>query len=174
MDNKGLIIVYTGNGKGKTTAALGLAIRSAGWENKVAIIQFIKGYKKTGEWKLIERLPEIDIYQTLDDQSRHIGKPEDKHLEAVKSAMKLARVIIKKNNHKVVILDEINNAIEHGLVEEGEIMKLIKERPVEVSLVFTGRGAPEYLIDQADLVTEMREIKHPFTKKIGAKKGIDY
>jgi cob(I)alamin adenosyltransferase len=172
--DKGLIIIYTGNGKGKTTAALGLAMRSAGWKNKVAIIQFIKGYKKTGEWKLIERLPEVDIYQTLDDQSRHIGKPIEKHQQGAKLALKLAKSIIKKGIHQVVILDEINNAIEHGLVEEGEIMKLIKERPVEVSLVFTGRGAPEYLIDQADLVTEMREIKHPFTKKIGAKKGIDY
>lgn len=174
MDNSGLIIVYTGNGKGKTTAALGLALRSAGWGNKVAIIQFIKGYKETGEWKLIERLSEVDIYQTVDDETRNIGKPEEKHKPAANEALKLAKQIISGNKHKIVILDEINNAADHGLVEEGEIMALIEKKPVEVTLVFTGRNASDKLIEAADLVTEMREIKHPFQQKIPAKRGIDY
>lgn len=175
MENKkGLTIVYTGNGKGKTTAALGLALRAAGWGQRVAIIQFIKGFKDTGEWKAIERISEIDIYQTFDDKNAGIGKPRAEHAQSVKDAIKLAKKIIKDNEHNVVILDEINNAVHYGLVEAGEIIKLVKEKPVEKTVVFTGRGAPKYLMEIADLVTEMKEIKHPFEQGIKAKKGIDF
>lgn len=174
MKHQGLIIVYTGNGKGKTTAALGMAARSAGWGEKTAIIQFIKGYKETGEWKLIDRLDEIDIFQTLEDKGRHIGKPEEKHRKAAEKSLNLAKKIISENLYSTVILDEINNAIHHGLLEEGEIMKLMKNKPVEMTLVFTGRDATQNLINSADLVTEMREIKHPWSKGIPAKKGIDF
>lgn len=169
-----MIIVYTGNGKGKTTAALGLAMRAAGWSHKVAIIQFIKGYKKTGEWKIIERIPGIDIYQTFDDDKIGIRKPRPEHAKSVNQVMKLAKKIIKNKKHDLVILDEINNAVHYGLVEVGEIIKLVEDKPVEMTIVFTGREAPDGLLEIADLVTEMKEIKHPFKKGIAAKKGIDY
>ena len=171
---KGLLIIYTGSGKGKTTAALRMALRASGWKQKVAIIQFIKGFKETGEWKAIEENPQIEIFQTFDDQKIAIGKPRREHQKAAENAIKLAKKIISEKKYNLVILDEINNAIHYGLVEVGEIIKLGKEKPVEVSLVFTGRQAPKELIQIADLVTEMKEIKHPFKKGISAKKGIDF
>ncbi len=169
-----MIIIYTGKGKGKTTAALGLAMRSAGWGQKVAIIQFIKGYKNTGEWKMIGNVPEIDIYQTFDDKSANIGKPRPEHKKSVENAIKLAKKIIKNKKHSLLILDEINNAVHYGLVEVGEIIKLANSRPVEMTMVFTGREAAKELLEIADLVTEMKEIKHPFNKGVPAKQGIDY
>lgn len=174
LTNRGLTIVYTGKGKGKTTAALGIAMRSAGWGEKVAIVQFIKSYKKTGEWQLINQLKEIDIYQTGDDKVMAIGKPNKKHKKIVADALKLARKIISNRQHKIIILDEINNAMNYDLVEAGEIIKLLRDRPVEQTVVLTGRGAPPELIEIADLVTEMKEIKHPYKLGIRAKKGIDY
>jgi cob(I)alamin adenosyltransferase len=170
----GLIIVYTGEGKGKTTAALGLAVRAAGWGHRVAIIQFIKGYKKTGEWQIIQSINQIDIYQTVDDQKISIGEPTERHRKATKDAMKITKEILKDNKHQVVILDEINNALLYDLVEVGEIIKLVKSKPREVSVVMTGRGAPNEIIEIADLVSEMKEIKHPYKKGVSAKKGIDY
>lgn len=174
MNNKGLVIVYTGKGKGKTTAALGIAMRTAGWGDRVAIIQFIKGYKRTGEWQLIEKIKEIDIYQTGDDKVMAIGKPSKKHKKTTADALKLAKKIIENRKHKVIILDEINNAIQYDLVEAGEIIKLLGNKPAEQTIVLTGRGAPDELLEIADLVTEMKEIKHPFKKGISAKKGIDF
>ncbi len=170
----GLIIVYTGNGKGKTTAALGLAIRAAGWKQRVAIIQFIKGFKNTGEWKMIAKISEIDIYQTLEDKTLGIGRPRPEHQKSVNEALKIAKKAIRNKKNNVVILDEINNAVHYGLVEAGEIIKIVKARPVGMTVVFTGRGAPKEFLDAADLITEMTEIRHPFQKGIPAKKGIDY
>ena len=174
MNKQGIIIVYTGEGKGKTTAALGLALRAAGWGQKVAVIQFIKGYKKTGEWKIIQSIDQIDIYQTIDDKKISIGEPTEKHKEAARESLKIAKTIIRQGKHQVVILDEINNAMLYDLVEVGEIIKLVKNRPQKVSIVFTGRGAPDKIIKIADLVSEMKEIKHPYKKGVTAKKGIDY
>ncbi|PIX30258.1 cob(I)yrinic acid a,c-diamide adenosyltransferase [Candidatus Berkelbacteria bacterium CG_4_8_14_3_um_filter_42_13] len=172
--NQGLIIVYTGEGKGKTTAALGLAFRAAGWGERIAIIQFIKGYKKTGEWQIVERIEEIDIYQTGDVEIRAIGKLGEKDKKSVRDALKLAKKIIKEQKHKIIILDEINNALNYDLVEAGEIIKLLREKPVEQTIVLTGRGAPKEVMEIADLVTEMKNLRHPFDNGIPAKKGIDY
>ncbi len=169
-----MIIVYTGEGKGKTTAALGLAFRAAGWGERIAIIQFIKGYKKTGEWQIVERIEEIDIYQTGDVEIRAIGKLGEKDKKSVRDALKLAKKIIKEQKHKIIILDEINNALNYDLVEAGEIIKLLREKPVEQTIVLTGRGAPKEVMEIADLVTEMKNLRHPFDNGIPAKKGIDY
>jgi len=170
----GLIIVYTGEGKGKTTAALGLAMRAAGWGDKTAIIQFIKGYKKTGEWQITKRIEEIDTYQTGDDKVMAIGKPTKKHHQSARNALKLTKKIIKEQKYKIIILDEINNALDYDLVEAGEIIKVLREKPVGQTIVLTGRGAPKEIIEIADLVTEMKNLRHPFDKGIPAKKGIDY
>jgi len=173
--NKGLIIVYTGDGKGKTTAALGLALRAAGWGKKVAIIQFIKGYKKTGEYKIIKKIPQIDIFQTFDDKNREIIKPRPEHKKPAIEAFALAKKFINRNTkYDVVILDEINNAMFYDLVEAGEIIKLLENKPVGQTIVLTGRGAPPEIIEIADLVTEMKSIRHPFDNGTPAKKGVDY
>jgi len=174
QQTRGLTIVYTGDGKGKTTAAIGMAFRAAGWEKKVAIIQFIKGYKNTGEWKIIQNIPNVSIFQTFQDKKLSIGEPRDEHKKSVFEALNLAKKIINDNQHDLLILDEINNAVHYGLVEVEEIIKMINQKPVEMTLVFTGRNAPTEILDMADLVTEMKEIKHPYHKKVAAKKGIDY
>jgi cob(I)alamin adenosyltransferase len=171
---KGLIIVYTGEGKGKTTAAIGLAMRTAGWEKKIAIIQFIKGFKETGEWKLIKNIDQIDIYQTIESETAFIGKPEKKHEGGCKKAVLILRELITSGKHDVLILDEINNAIFYDLVEVGEIIKILKKRSAGQTVVFTGRNAAQEIIEIADLVTEMKKIKHPYDKGIQAKRGIDY
>ncbi|TSC94280.1 MAG: cob(I)alamin adenosyltransferase [Candidatus Berkelbacteria bacterium Athens1014_28] len=169
-----MLIVYTGSGKGKSTAAFGLAIRAAGWGKKVAIIQFIKGYKNTGEWKFFQKIPEVDIFQFHDDKKISITKPNTKHKPPAKKALDLAKVLICNKQYDVVILDEINNAIKHGLVEVGEIIKILRSKPKKLVLVLTGRDANKEVIKLADIVTEMKEVSHHFSKNIPAKKGIDY
>lgn len=169
-----MIIVYTGNGKGKSTASFGLAIRAAGWGKKVAIIQFIKGYKNTGEWKFFQKITEIDIFQFHDDKKISISNPTNKHLKSSRKAIDLAKFIICNNKYDIVILDEINNAINHGLVEVGEIIEILRSKPKKLTLVLTGRDACNEIIKIADIATEMKEIKHHFKKHIPAKKGIDY
>lgn len=171
---EGLIIVYTGEGKGKTTAALGLAIRSAGWNKKVAIIQFIKGFKETGEWKFISNLKQIEIFQTLETNIPAISIPKEIHREGCKKATKLFQNLIRENQHDILILDEINNAMFYDLVEAGEIIEILKSRPAKQTVVLTGRNVPPEIVKIADLVTEMKEIKHPYKKGIQAKKGIDF
>lgn len=170
----GLVIVYTGKGKGKTTAAIGLAIRAVGWKKKIAIVQFIKGYKEIGEWKFLKTIKQIDIYQAHNSKIASIGLPNDKHKSSCAKSLKILKTLINKDEYDVLILDEINNAIFYDLVEAGEIIKIINDRPAGQSIVLTGRNAPEKILEIADLVTEMKNIKHPYDIGIQAKRGIDY
>lgn len=170
----GLIIVYTGEGKGKTTAAIGLAIRAAGWKKKIAIIQFIKGYKEIGEWKFLKTIKQIDIYQAHNSKNASIGLPNDEHKSSCEKSLKMLNTLINKDEYDVLILDEINNAIFYDLVEAGEIIKILNHRPVRQTVILTGRNAPDEIIKIADLVTEMKNIKHPYNIGIQAKRGIDY
>ena len=177
-DEAGQVIINTGGGKGKTTAALGLAIRSAGHGQKVLILQFIKDAWKTGESKMMERLgPEIEMEQL----GKGFIKVEDGKLQITeedrKNAEESLRYTIEKissGKYDLIILDEINNLIAYGLVDLQEIINIIRQRPKGLNLVLTGRGAPDELIDIADTVSEIREIKHAYSKGIKAKKGIEY
>ena len=174
--NKGLTIVYTGDGKGKTTAALGMALRTVGWGGKVLIIQFIKAWK-TGEHKAIEKfLPDIKIVPAGEGFVGIMGdrKSKDTHQVSAKNALKLAKKEIMSNKWQMVILDEINGAIEGGLIALKDVLELLKGKPDEVTLVLTGRQAKPEIIDESDLVTEMQKIKHPFDSGILAKKGVDF
>lgn len=174
---KGLVIVYTGNGKGKTTASLGLCVRAVGYDQKVCIVQFIKGSWKYGELDGIKKLaPNVELYQKglgfvgiIDDK---LDKSE--HIKAAGEALEFAREKIHSGEYDIVILDEINVAINLGLIDVRDVADLIDEKPEALDLVLTGRDARDEIIDRADLVTEMREIKHPFQKGIKAKKGIDF
>ena len=176
-EKKGLVIVYTGNGKGKTTAALGLSIRAVGYNEKVCIVQFIKGSWKYGELDGIKKLaPNVELYQKglgfvgiIDDK---LDKSE--HIRAAGEAVKFAREMVESGKYDIVILDEINVAIHLGLIPVEELLKIIDDKPELLDLVITGRNAREEVIEKADLVTEMREIKHPFQKGILAQKGIDF
>jgi len=174
---KGLVIVYTGDGKGKTTASLGLCVRAVGYDQKVCIVQFIKGSWKYGELDGIKRLaPNVELYQKglgfvgiIDDR---LDKSE--HIRAAKEALEFAREKIHGGEYDIVILDEINVALQLKLIEVDDVVNIIENKPEFLDLVLTGRNARDEIIDRADLVTEMREIKHPFQKGIKAKKGIDF
>ncbi len=174
---KGLVIVYTGDGKGKTTAALGMAFRSAGHEYKVAVVQFIKGTMRTGEQRAAKMLaPYIDW--TTSGKGFTSGRlnkatPEE-HLQAADEAFRIAREKLTSGEFHMVILDEVLGAIKAELITIQQVLDLIQEKPERVHLVLTGRGAPAEIIEAADLVTEMQIIKHPYQQGIVAQKGVEF
>lgn len=169
---RGLVHVYTGSGKGKTTAALGLAVRAAGRGFKVSIHQFLKngGY---GELKALKKVDNIIIRQ-CGRRCFIKGKPECRDIECAETGLKAAAKDINSSKYNLVILDEINIALKLGLIKTKDAVSLINRKPKEVELVLTGRGAPAAILKMADLITEMREIRHPYRKGIYARKGIEY
>ncbi len=174
---KGLVIVFTGNGKGKTTAALGMALRAAGHHFKVAVVQFIKGTMRYGELEGAKMLaPYVDWVVsgrgfTAGPWNR--ATPEE-HQQAANEALRVAREKLLSGEYRLVILDEVLGARNAGLVSTEQILELIREKPPGVHLVLTGRGAPQQIIDAADLVTEMRPIKHPYEQGIVGQKGVEF
>lgn len=177
MQETGLVIVYTGKGKGKTTAALGIVLRAVGHGYKVGMIQFIKGEWYYGELTSSRRLePEFELIAAgrgfvgiIDDDH-----PIEDHQKAAKDAIEVAKQKIASGNYDVMILDEINYAAKLNLISQQDILDVIASRPEKTSLVLTGNYVPEAIMAVADLVTEMREIKHPFQRGVKAKKGIDF
>lgn len=166
-----MIIVHTGDGKGKTTAAIGLAVRACGSGLKVLILQFIKGGQISGELEALKLLP-IEIRQCgLGFTNR--GEISE-HKKAATETLKVARDEILSCRWNLIVLDEINYAVKFGLITEAEMLELLEICPPELHLVFTGRNATEKLIDAADLVTEMTLIKHPFQKGVAAQRGIEF
>ena len=177
LKTKGLVIVFTGDGKGKTTAALGMALRAAGHHFKVAVVQFIKGTMRYGELEGAKMLaPYVDW--TVSGRGFTAGPwnkatPEE-HKQAADEAFRTAREKMLSGEYKMVILDEVLGALNAGLVSTEQLLSLIQEKPAAVHLVLTGRGAPREIIDAADLVTEMRVIKHPYHEGIVAQKGVEF
>jgi cob(I)alamin adenosyltransferase len=172
----GLIIVYTGDGKGKTTAAVGLAVRAAGYKRKVLFLQFIKEWF-TGEKETFKSLePYITFVQMGQGFIGIWGDRKDRavHDNAAVEAFAFAREKVQSKEYDVIVLDEINVAVKEGLIKIEDVLEMVKGRPEELDIVLTGRGADEKLIEIADLVTEMKEIKHPFQKGILAKRSIDF
>ncbi len=172
---KGLVIVHTGSGKGKTTAALGLALRAVGQGLRVAMVQFIKGSWKYGELKAPEFLPGFEIHpmgRGFIDLGNSEPNPEDVAL--ARETFRVAREKVLSGEYGMVILDEVNYAVGYGLIAVEEVLGLIREKPEAVHLVLTGRGARPEVVEAADLVTEMREVKHPFQKGIKAQKGVEF
>ena len=173
--SKGMIQVYTGDGKGKTTAALGLACRAVGHGFKVIMIQFLKGNLEYGELQTARKLaPYLTIKQMgrgcLLERKEH---PEPEDIAAAQEAMALAREILRGGDYNIVILDEINVALDLGLIDKEAVIQLMDERPSHVELILTGRYAPSEIIERADLVTEMKEIKHYYEQGIPARMGIE-
>ncbi|NTW05782.1 MAG: cob(I)yrinic acid a,c-diamide adenosyltransferase [Peptococcaceae bacterium] len=169
---KGLVMVFTGNGKGKTTASLGMAVRAWGQGMKVLILQFIKGDMFYGELNISEKLAGLEI-RPLGKGFTNTGILEE-HLVAAKDALCEARREISGGNWDMIILDEIIYALDAKLFSPEALMELIDIKPEGMHLVFTGRNANQTLIDRADLVTEMKEIKHPFMQGIRAQKGVEF
>ncbi|MFZ3064709.1 MAG: cob(I)yrinic acid a,c-diamide adenosyltransferase [Nitrospirota bacterium] len=173
----GLIHIYTGEGKGKTTAAIGLAVRAAGNGMKVLFVQFLKGGEESGELKIFKGLQENIEVIRFDQRHPIFFKKEDTKeglINAAKEALRLIDEKIKSGKYDLVVLDEINNLIFQGWADVNELTDIIRKRPEGVEIVLTGRGASKELIEIADYVTGMKAIKHPFKKGIKARKGIEY
>ena len=177
MAEQGLTIIYTGKGKGKTTAALGIALRAVGYGKRICMIQFIKGSWHYGEMISSKKLePDFEMIAVgkgfvgiIDDRD-----PKEEHEKIANEAIKICSKKIQSGKYDIVILDEVNYAINLGLIKLEDVLSLIKSKPNELDIVLTGNYAKEELIEIADLVTEMKEIKHPFQKGKKAKKGIDF
>jgi len=174
---QGLLIVYTGDGKGKTTAALGMCVRAIGYDWKICIIQFVKGSWKYGELKGLKKLePNVRLeiigegFVGIVDDTKEF----EEHKIAAEKGIALARSVIQSNEYRLVILDELNVAHSLGLINDTDIESLLSIKPEKQSLVITGRSAPDWLLERADLVTEMKEIRNPYQQGILAQKGIDW
>ncbi len=171
---KGLVQVFTGEGKGKTTAALGTVIRALGHGLRVFIVVFMKGDYPYGEWEVLSRLSNVSVakFGTMDFTDPENVKPEEK--EQAKLALLAAREAVLSGNYDLVVLDEVNIAVAWKLIELDEVLKLIRDKPQNVELILTGRYADEKIVETANLVTEMRSIKHPYGEGTMARKGIEY
>ena len=172
---KGLVLVFNGNGKGKTTAAMGMALRVLGHEKKVAIIQFIKGGWSTGEANSLQKFEENLIWLSLGEGFTWETQNRDRDKKLVKNAWEKAQTFLNDENFKLVILDEINVVLKLGYLDIASVLKGLSKRPELTHVVLTGRGAPKELINHADLVTEMKLIKHPFQEQgVKAQEGIEF
>lgn len=191
--NKGYVQVYTGNGKGKTTAALGITMRASGAGKTIAFIQFMKalGYS---EQKILPTLPGV-TWKTLgkpffiakagsiseEDLAKYgggcvvfeEGNPPEEYVQMIREGFEEAREMVLSGEYDMVVLDEINCAMFFGLLRTEDVLELIAQKPKHTELILTGRRAPDEIIEAADLVTEMREVKHYYTEGVGARKGIE-
>lgn len=173
---KGLIILYTGEGKGKTTAALGIILRAVGYKKKCLMVQFGKHWF-SGELAGIKKLaPDVKIIQGGKGFIDILGDriPKEEHIKAARKTFELLYTEVVSNKWDIVIADEIVGAVSAGTLPLKEVVRLVTDKPKEVDLVLTGHHAPRKLIEMADLVTEMKAIKHPYQKGILAKKGVDF
>ena len=175
MKRKGLICIYTGDGKGKTTAALGAAFRAAGQGLKVLILQFMKRQRNIGEIKALE-CTELPIELKQYGYRLFFKSRACEPIDILRAAQGLAafQQAMESLTYDLIILDEINIAIDFGLIAFEEVLRLIAHKPNELHLILTGRNAPQELIEMADLVTEMREVKHHYNQGVQAQKGIEY
>jgi cob(I)alamin adenosyltransferase len=170
---KGLVIVYTGHGKGKTTAALGLVFRALGRGLRVAVVQFIKGKWLTGERKFAETLPQLTFLvmgRGFTWNSDDLTRDRD----AAAAAWTEAERLIAAGEHDVIVLDELTYVLNYGFVAVDDIIASLAARPAHINVVITGRNAPTALLDVADVVTEMQKVKHPFDDGRKAQLGVDF
>ena len=171
---RGLVQVYTGNGKGKTSAAFGLALRATGRGLRVYIIQFIKGGFDYGELYAAKKLTGLKLKAFGRGKFVSKKRPDKEDVDLAEQALKTAEKAVKSGKYDVVVLDEVNVALNLRLIKVENVLRLIREKPVATELVLTGRKAPEEIIEAADLVTEMVEVKHPYNSGFEARKGIEY
>jgi cob(I)alamin adenosyltransferase len=170
---QGLLLVYTGHGKGKTTAALGVVFRALGRGMRAAVVQFIKGKWKTGERAFAQGIPNLEFHVM---GLGFTWESEDLALDgaAAAAAWAKAREMLESGERDIVVLDELTYTFHYGFVDLDEVLAVLRARPRHVHVVVTGRDAPQALVDAADLVTEMRAVKHPFEKGVPAQIGVDF
>jgi cob(I)alamin adenosyltransferase len=169
----GLVQVYTGNGKGKTTASLGLALRAMGTGLNVGMVQFMKSERPDGEYRMAGILDNFTMVSFGPKHFLDPGKLTDEDRREAYNAFNTAKEMIYSGKYDLFIMDEINTAMGWNLIDAKDVMKMLNGRPENIEIVMTGRYVPDEIIEFADLVTEMRMIKHPFEKGIGARKGIE-
>ncbi|MEO0142946.1 MAG: cob(I)yrinic acid a,c-diamide adenosyltransferase [candidate division WOR-3 bacterium] len=169
-----MIQIYTGNGKGKTTAALGLALRAIGHNKKVIMIQFMKGKINYGELKSARLLKNFKIEQYGRPDFVDKDHPARIDIELARKGFERAKEVIKGKKYDIVILDELNVAVDYGLIPVTEVIELFKKTPKKIELIITGRYMPEEFKNYADLISEVMEVKHYFQKGTKARKGIEY
>ena len=171
---KGLLIIYTGDGKGKTTAALGLVFRALGRNYRVAIVQFIKGQWKTGEAAMAKTLADRMDFFVMGDGFTWDTKNYEQDVASARRAWAKCLELLADDRYQLVIFDELSYVIKYNFLSVDEVLEGLKRKPPRTHVVITGRDAPPALLEAADLVTEMREIKHPYQAGMKAQPGIDY
>ncbi|MBS0172136.1 MAG: cob(I)yrinic acid a,c-diamide adenosyltransferase [Nitrospira sp.] len=174
QDEKGLLIVYTGAGKGKTTAALGMALRVLGHGMKVAVVQFIKGAIDTAEERMLRSFGESVTFLRMGEGYTWETQDRERDTRFAQEAWNKACEFMADPSYAMVILDEFNIVLQHGYTNFDEVLPRLQARPAMQHVVITGRGAPPALIEAADLVTEMKQVKHPFRKGIKAQAGVEF
>ncbi len=171
---KGLLIIYTGRGKGKTTAALGLSLRTLGHGHRVCFIQFIKGSWKYGEMEAAARFADLLDFHVMGRGFTWKSDDLQKDAAAARHGWELARKVIEEGRHRLVVLDELTYLIRYQMLTEEDVLAVLNRRGPTTHVVITGRGAGENLIQAADLVTELQEVKHPYAAGIRAQQGIEF
>ena len=171
---KGLLIVFTGNGKGKTTSALGQAFRAIGHGFKVCLIQFIKGSWKYGELDSARQFAGLLDVHVMGRGFTWASEDIEKDIAVAREAWEFAKKVIRTGEHQLVILDELTYLMTYDMIDQQDVISTLKSRPVDMHVVVTGRGASAGLIDAADLVTEMVDVKHPYANGVKAQKGIEF
>ncbi|MFC2013735.1 cob(I)yrinic acid a,c-diamide adenosyltransferase [Chloroflexota bacterium] len=172
--NRGLVQIFTGDGRGKTTAAVGTVLRALGHGLRVYIVVFMKGNYPYGEWNIMAKLPNVTVANFGTKGFTDPANLKSEEIKQAKKALAAAREAMLSGNYDLVVLDEVNVAVGFKLLELDEVVRLVNDKPQNEELILTGRRADTELIKLADLVTEMLKIKHPYDKGIKARKGIDY
>jgi cob(I)alamin adenosyltransferase len=170
---RGLVQVYTGEGKGKTTAALGLILRACGHGLKVFLAQFAKG-RPSGELNSLARFADLVTVRQYGREGFIVGPPSPEDVRLARAGWKEVQEVAARAEHDLLILDEIGTALHYGLVVPAEVLALLAGKPTSLELVLTGRRIPPEILERADLVTELREVRHYHARGVGARKGIEY
>lgn len=171
---KGLVIVHTGKGKGKTTGAMGLAVRAIGNGMKICVVQFVKGAWETGERRVLEHFPDQCVMKAMGEGFTWDTQDRQRDIAAARAAWDFAKAAIADPSYQMVILDELNIVLRYEYLPLDEVLETLAGKPEMLHVVITGRNAKEELIEAADLVTEMTQVKHPFRGGVKAQLGIEF
>jgi cob(I)alamin adenosyltransferase len=173
-EERGLLIVHTGKGKGKSTAAFGMVFRSIGHGFPVGIVQFVKGAWGTGERDVLEKFPELVTIKAMGEGFTWDTQDRQRDLAAARAAWDMAKAMIADPRYKMVLLDELNIVLRYDYLPLDEVLEVLRNKPRDLHVIVTGRNAKDELIEIADLVTEMTEIKHPFRSGVKAQAGVEF
>ena len=173
-EERGLVIVHTGKGKGKTTAAMGLVMRALGHGFKVGIVQFVKGVWETGEREVLNRFPDQVTIKAMGEGFTWETQDRERDIAAARAAWEVGKAMIADPAYKMVLLDELNIVLRYGYLPIEDVVETLRNKPRDLHVIVTGRNAKDELIDVADLVTDMTQVKHPFRSGVKAQVGIEF